>query len=150
MKKIQSPATPIGLGQILIYWIYLLVVWGMFRLLVRLPALHEELVIKPLVWVWPILGWRFGGKIKVKLMAGETLKAIGGGLALGLAFTGIIGLANWIKSGLVLGKPLVLDLSGAEIVTLGLATAIVQEVVFSGVILMELKRLFKNETVAIG
>ena len=40
--------------KVLVYYVYLLMAWGLFRLLVRLPDIIEELWFKPVVWMFPL------------------------------------------------------------------------------------------------
>lgn len=138
--------------KILIYWVYLLLVWGIFRLFFKLDNVVEELVIKPLVWGWPIVGWQLWGnkKDRVKLFSGNMMKAVGGGIGLGLLFFGVMLLANWLKAGILFGQNAFAGLNSSEIVTLGLATAIVEESVMAGFVLQNLKSVFKNEGLAVS
>ncbi len=132
--------------KIIVYWIYLLIVWGVFRLTIRLSLLEEEMIIKPLVWGWPIVGWHMLGREKMKLFGGSIFKAMMEGLVLGGMFVGVIVSANLVKvGGVIAGTRLMTGLSAMEIVTMGLATAIVEEVVFAGFILGKLGKLMKND-----
>lgn len=131
--------------KIFLYWVYLLVVWGLFRLTIRLPSLLEEMVIKPIVWGWPILGWQLVGKNKVKVFSGNMLMAVIKGAGLGLAFVGVMIVAKWIKAEYQFGGRFpYLNLDASEVVTIGLATAIVEEMVFAGFILGRLKQVIKD------
>lgn len=131
----------VGLGRILLYGVYLLVTWGLFRLTIRgIPPLLEEMIIKPIVWGWPILGWRVLGKEKINLFSGVMFRAVLEGVGLGAGFVLVIVAANLVKSGAIVGQPILTGLSAQEIVTAGLATAIIEELVFAGFILMKLSK----------
>ena len=130
---------------------YLLVVWGFYRLLFKLPEEIEELVTKPIIWLIPVI--YFVRKEKDTLQSiGITLKklfpSIYLSLGLGLLFLGESLLVNYLKYknfsfGAFIGdKPLLLSFG------LSFATAISEEVTFRGFIFTRFWRGLKNEWLA--
>jgi len=129
------PKKEVALKNATLLAAYLLLVWGFYRMLFRLPVEIEELFIKPIVWLVPV--FYFIRKEKVGLSSlGITLKnlfpAIYISLALGLLFALEGFLINFVKHEGVdfsanLGEnPFMLALG------FSLATAISEEVAFRG------------------
>jgi len=48
------PKKEVAIKHITILATYLLIVWGFYRFLFKLPEEIEELIIKPLVWLLPV------------------------------------------------------------------------------------------------
>lgn len=133
---------------------FLLVVWGFYRLVFRLPEEIEELILKPLVWLgsvawmlkrekqtWSSAGWRMDGIFKSLYL----------GLGLGMVFAveGVV--VNIVKYG---GLKLVgLELGSTQFLialVVSVATAISEETVFRGYILSRLSEASKNKWFAVG
>lgn len=114
---------------------YLLVVWGFYRFLFKLPEEVEELVIKPILWLLPVA--YFVSKEKAGLGSlGITFKnlfpAIYLSLGLGILFVAEALLINWVKyqslsfAANIGSEPFLTSLG------LSFATAISEEIAFRG------------------
>lgn len=126
---------------------YLLVVWGFFRLLIRFPEAIEELWFKPLIWLVPVVGIWLSQKKRVKIFEGNFKRAILYGLGLGVIWL-VVGIATSLgRFGAIsfLNREMnYLDILGAAV-----ATAAVEELVFSGFIFQTILKEVKNEFSAI-
>lgn len=130
---------------------YLLVVWGFYRFLFKLPEEIEELLIKPLVWLIPVyyfvktegLGLKSLGITTHRLFASIYLS-----LALGLLFA-VEGLVvNMVKYG---GFDFSANIGQHNLwVALGIsfATAFSEEIAFRGYIFNRLWSVIKKEWLA--
>lgn len=114
-----------NLKRLGMYYVYLLLVWGSFRYWVRLPEVIEELWFKPVIWLLPLFWWRMSFKKDVKFSSDRWLLSGGLGLLVGLFYFGLIRVFN-IGGGVDWS----LDLFGVL-----LATSIVEELTFSGLVL---------------
>lgn len=145
------------LHDVLAVYTLILVVWGFYRLLFRLPVWLEELVLKPIVFGLPVVyrlaqeegkswwaRWESVGLVKKNLGLGVVL-----GLALGVFYLlmGRLGvmlregsMGNWDE---VSGGPMMA-------VVLAVATAMSEQLVFMGYILPRLKQVWRNEWLAVG
>lgn len=128
--------------------VYLLIVWGFYRFLFKLPEEIEEIIIKPILWLLPVFYLLKKEKSKISTV-GITTKnifpAIYFSLGLGVIFAieGIF--ANFIKYkefdfGANLGEKVFL-LS----LVLSFATAISEEIAFRGFIFGRIWHATKNE-----
>lgn len=132
--------------------VYLLLVWGFYRFLFKLPDEVEELVIKPIVWLLPVF-YLVNKEHKKLESIGITLKnlfpAIYYALGLGAFFVIEAVIVNFLKYG---GQ---FDL-GANIGALPLlpalglsfATAISEEITFRGYIYTRVLAYVKSEPIA--
>lgn len=123
--KIMSDTNRKNLVRLGVYYIYLLLVWGSFRYWVRLPEVIEELWFKPIIWLLPMFWWRMSLKGKPELFNNKWLVSGGLGVMVGLGY-------------FVLMR--VLNVSGSvflnwNIFGVLLATAVVEELTFSGLVL---------------
>ena len=110
------------------YVVYLLLVWLGFRYFVRLPEVIEELWFKPVVWLIPWFWWRMGKKGRPALFEGKWGKTILSGIVMG---GGYFWLIRGLRGELILNSgDWTLDILGTS-----LSTAVVEEMVFSGLIL---------------
>ncbi|KKS77061.1 MAG: hypothetical protein UV74_C0001G0011 [Candidatus Woesebacteria bacterium GW2011_GWB1_43_14] len=116
---------------------YLFVVWGFYRLLVQLPETIEELLIKPVVWLIPliyILRKERLGLSSLGVSSDNLFKSVYLALILGSVFAiEAVGI-NFVKYGKLefnanLGENLFL-----VAFILSVATAITEEIVFRGYI----------------
>ena len=127
---------------------YLLIVWGMYRLLFKFPDTVDELFAKPLLWLVPV--YYFVNKEKLDLSSlGFTLKKLFPSIYLaialgaGFAIEGII--VNFIKyqnldfSANIGGNPFFAAIG------ISLITSITEEVTFRGFIFNRYLHVFKNE-----
>ncbi|OGM19882.1 hypothetical protein A2686_01410 [Candidatus Woesebacteria bacterium RIFCSPHIGHO2_01_FULL_38_10] len=142
------PKKEIAIRHTTIFLAYLLVVWGFYRVLFKLPEEVEELVIKPLVWLTPL--YFFLKKERLGLTSlGITFKnlfpAIYLSLILGIIFAieGIM--VNFVRyeeldfSANIGKNPLLIALG------LSLATAISEEISFRGYLFARIWHILKNE-----
>jgi membrane protease YdiL (CAAX protease family) len=149
-KVVPKPAVA-NLRQLFKYYAYLLVIWGFFRFLFKFPDLVEELWFKPLIWLIPILFiWVSEKKRRLNFFKGDLVPALSLGVGLGAAYWIILILTEFLKRGaggviLDFRNPEILDFAG-----ISLATAITEELAFSGYVLSKLSSLTKNTWVAIG
>lgn len=122
----------------------ILVVWGFYRLLFRLPVWIEELVIKPMVFVAPVIYRLYQEKSQSWserwASLGVTRVNLGMGLGLGLA----LGAFYLLVGGAGASKEMQLGSVGLTMV-LAVATAISEQLVFMGYILLRLARVWRQE-----
>jgi len=128
-----------NLKRLLFYFVYILLVWGSFRFFARLPEVVDELWFKPVIWLTPLIWWRFSFPKKLDFFDGGLLPAILWGLAGGLVYFVI--LRSFTGAGFVFS----INTTGVA-----LATAVVEELVFSGFILGLLVAETKKENVSLG
>lgn len=130
---------------------YILVVWGFYRFLFKLPDEIEEVVIKPLVWLIPLyflLGRERLGISSLGINLQNLFRSLYLSLGLGMAFAIEGLLVNMVKySGLDFSANI-----GTQNIWLALgvslATAISEELVFRGYIFNRLWVALKKEWVA--
>jgi len=137
-----------SLKNLTIYLSYLVIFWGFYRLLIKLPDQVEELVIKPIFWLLPLIHLLKIEKEKVSSL-GISFKnlfpAIYLSLGLGSLFVFEGLLANYFKYGELnfvanLGDKFIFSAVGLSIVT-----AIVEEITFRGYIFNRLWKIFGKE-----
>ena len=133
-------------------YVIIFVLWGIYRLIFRLPETVEEIFLKPLVFVGGVMlverpkSWqKFFGEIWGK---GDPVRAAFWGLSLGLGYITFNAIA-----GLLSGNALALtENPGGEqwglFWGLGLATAIWEEWTFSGYILGGLSKITTSKWTA--
>jgi len=142
------------LHDVVSVYMVILLVWGFYRLLFRLPEWVEELFLKPVVWLLPVarrVVKEEHESIKARLASvGVTTKNLGAAVALGLAlgvfylFVGRIGMMA--RSGQVSAPNLGgMANSPILIIVLALATAIAEQLVFMGYILPRLVEVWQHE-----
>lgn len=145
------PKKEIAIKRSVIFASYLLVVWGFYRFLFKLPEEVEELIIKPLLWLIPVIYLLKKEKLGLTSLgiSGKNLfPAIYFALALGVVFT-IEGVyINFVKYGEFnfsanIGQRAVLVSLG-----LSLATAISEEVTFRGYLFNRLWQTIRKEWMA--
>ncbi len=129
-------------------YVFLLLVWGFYRLLFQLPAALEEFIIKPLVWLGPmfyLLRKEQAPLSTIGVTQNNLFPTLYLAIILGAVFSmeGVI--VNYLKYGAVefyanLGEsPFLLLLAITAL------TAIVEELVFRGFIFSRLWGVVKNE-----
>jgi len=130
---------------------FLLVVWGFYRLIFKLPDEVEELIIKPIIWLGPVVYFlkkEKAGLSSVGFTRKNLFPAVYLSLGLGLFFTVEAFFINYLKYGSFnfaanLGeKPFWISLG------LSFATAFSEEVTFRGFLFSRVSRFLKNEVVA--
>ena len=137
-------------------YVYVVIFWGFYRVLFRLPVEIEELILKPLVFVVPVLmrirtdGQHWGERLA---SVGITWKNLFAGLAFGLSL-GVFYLFVGRLGQLFRFGPAAAGAYGADIanpvsvIILAVATAIAEELLFVGYLLPRLMKLWQNEWVA--
>jgi membrane protease YdiL (CAAX protease family) len=133
--------------HVTIYSCYLILVWAFYRFLFRFPDEVEELVIKPVLWIAPVL--YFVGKEKLKLSSlGITLKnlfpAIYLSLGLGSVFVIEGLLTNFLKYGSFNFGANIGSIPLLPSLGLSFATAFSEETAFRGYIFSRLSFITNN------
>jgi len=132
------------------YWSFLLVFWGFYRFLFRFPEEIEEGVIKPLVWLGPVVA------IIVLKEKGKILSSLGWrkknifaslrfGLWVGIFLAGEALLVNYFKNRhhlLFIGSPYETPALFWSAFALSAVTAFSEETAFRGFILKRALSLF--------
>lgn len=137
--------------HITIYAAYLLVVWGFYRVLFTLPEQVEEVVVKPIVWLVPLI--YFLGQEKLGLSSlGVTFKNLFSSvyLSLGLGSIFVIEaiISNYLKYGGFNFGANIGDKTILYALGISLATAISEEIAFRGYLFNRLWFVIKGEWVA--
>lgn len=122
-----------NLRRLVIYYLYLIFAWGVFRYFVRLPEVITELWFKPVIWLVPLYWWHLSLRGEPKLFVGKTFPALGWGVLGGIFYFAALRLltnAGWFF----------------DVNRIGIAgvTAVVEELTFSGVVLSILIRETKK------
>ncbi len=132
--------------------VYLLIVWGFYRFLFKLPDEIEELVIKPIFWLLPVFYLIRNEKNSLESI-GITIKnlfpAIYYALGLGAFFVIEALIVNYLKYGgqFNLGANIG-ELPLLPALGLSFATAVSEEITFRGYIFTRVWSFVKNEAVA--
>lgn len=132
-----------------IYCAYLLVIWGFYRFLFELPSEVEELFIKPVVWLLPVLYFVYN-KEKLNIASlGFTLKnlfpSVYMAIGLGAVFVMEGVLTNFLKYG---GLHFGANIGNLPLMTslgLSFATAFTEETAFRGYVFTRIWSATKNE-----
>jgi len=119
------------------YLLYLLIAWGSIRYFIALPEVVEELWFKPLVWLTPLVIWNVNQQKPIFLFGGSWWRSVLLGVLVGIFY--FVLLSGW-KSVALLN----MDLMGVM-----LATAIVEETVFSGFLTKYLSKYLSLQWVLI-
>lgn len=114
-----------------IYFIYLIIVWGSIRYFFRFSEVIEELWFKPVFWLIPLFWWNLSEKKPVRFFGGEVGKSLGIGLLVGVFYF------------LITRHGVFADFRslGWDVVGVAIATAIVEELTFSGYLLGYLEKI---------
>lgn len=128
------------------YYIYLFTTWGVFRYTIKMDDYVEEMIVKPFVWLFPVLLIFLSNKGRLRLFDGKPGNALLWGFG-----TGVIYFFANIVASIGLGKfhGFVLPLGIVDFVGISFVTSIVEEVVFSGFILASIFAWTKNEYLSI-
>jgi len=151
MAKKSSSSSLESLKNASLLAAFLLVVWGFYRLIFRLPEEVEELFIKPVVWLLPVFYFlRKEGKGISSL--GFTLKnlfpAVYFSLGLGFIFIFESLLINYLKYGSFNFAANIGDKPFFTALFLSFATAFSEEVTFRGYLFNRVWLALKNEALA--
>lgn len=148
----KEPANRIKIFKnAVIYSVYLLIVWGFYRNLFKLPDEIEEYLVKPIIWLVPLVYFvrqEKGSLSSLGITFKNLFPAIYFSLGLGLLFLGEAVLVNYAKykgfnfSANIGSSPLIPSL------ILSLATAISEEVAFRGYIFSRVWKVLKSEYAA--
>ena len=137
--------------RVSIYASYLLLVWGFYRLLFKLPNEIEEIVVKPVTWLLPLCYLLKVEKQKLSSI-GLTFKnifpAIYYSMTLGVVFVLVAMISNFIKYG---GFEFTANIGQGMLISslaLSFVTAISEEISFRGYIFNRLWQVVGNEWVA--
>jgi len=145
------PKREIAIKHTTILSAYILIVWGFYRGLFRLPEEVEEIVIKPLIWLTPVfyfLRKERAGLSSIGLTFKNLIPSVYFSIALGIIFAIEGFLVNIIKykgidfSANIGSTPLFLALF------ISLATAISEELTFRGYIFGRIWHASGNELVS--
>lgn len=130
------------------YYAFLLVVWGCYRLLFQLPEPIESFILKPLVWLLPLL-WllkKEGRSLKSLGINSERIfPTIYLSLILGAIFSFEGLFVNYLKYGSLEFRAFVGESNFFVLIFSTLATAISEELAFRGYIFNRLLEFSKNE-----
>jgi len=144
LKKIET------LRLVFSYFSFLLLGWGLYRLLFRLPESIEETILKPIFWLGSLF-WVIKYRDKKPFSSlGISTKGLFRSLYLGLglgflfAFEGVA--VNWVKYGGLSFSPLDYSLKNLlGLFLISVITAISEELVFRGFIFNRLLEVWKKE-----
>lgn len=150
-NKSNNASTIAILKNVTVYAAYLLVFWAFYRFLFKLPENIEELIIKPVTWLLPLL-YILNKEKKGLASIGITLKnlfpSVYLSIGLGALFVAEALLTNYLKYG---GFNFAANIGTLPLLpSLGLsfATAFSEETAFRGYIFGRLAGVMKNEMVA--
>lgn len=132
-----------------IYFVYLLIIWGFYRFLFRLPEEIEELVVKPVIWLIPVFYMVFrkerGGLSSLGITFKNLFSAIYFSIGLGSIFVVVGLLANLLKHGSINFEANIGDIAFLPGLGLTFATALSEEITFRGYLFTRLWKVFKSE-----
>lgn len=147
----MDPLRKLGLERTFTIWGLVLIVWALYRVYVRQPEWVDELVVKPLVFLGPVL---FYVLIKEKrtlssigLAGGRFFRDVYLGIGFGMLFAieGVV--ANAVKYGKFSFAPII-TVTGTSLllyVVLSVATAFSEEVFARGYLYTRLKEGYGSE-----
>jgi len=116
------------------YYLYLVIAWTLFRMLYSLPEWADEIVIKPIVWLGPIV------LLKNLKLATQKSTNIGKDFILGISFSLLI-LGEYVLTNRLRHTPLTFNLETLRWplflspLVISTATGLTEEVVFRGYIM---------------
>lgn len=148
MKK-SVPSSPASLKHLLGVYLFILVAWGFYRLLFRLPPDIEEILLKPLIWLSPLIYVLYKENASLATLGWNTKNLFHSlYLALGLgiifALEGLV--INYLKYGSFdFASIWSVPQSFYHAILLSLISAISEETVFRGYLFNRLWHLSRNE-----
>lgn len=138
-----------SLSKVFYYFLYLLLIWTGYRYFFKLPSPVEEFLIKPVVWLLPILLFLIKDKKKKAESLGITSKNLFSGIYLVLALGAVFAIEaifiNLIKYD---GFKFSSDIKGVAFFAsffVSLATAFTEEISFRGFVFTRVWDGLKNE-----
>lgn len=133
------------------YYAYLLVVWGFYRLLFQAPAPLEELLVKPIIWLIPLVFLIKREKLSLSsigIVFNNFFKVVYFVLTLGFVFSLFAILVNYLKYGGPNFGANIGEVTFVGAMLLSFITAVVEEVTFRGYLLTRLMSAVKGEWIA--
>jgi hypothetical protein len=115
------------------YYLYLILVWGSFRYFIRLPEVIEELWFKPALWLIPLFWWNMALREKIVMFGKKWGESLICGLVVGVVYFLILKFGN-------MGSFQV----DINVVGVALATAVTEELTFSGFVAGYLEKIRKG------
>jgi membrane protease YdiL (CAAX protease family) len=146
-------SSKIELKRVTLLYTFILLVWGFYRYLFRLPEEIEELVLKPIIWLAPVifLLWREKkGLDSVGWSVKNLFKSLYLGVGLGMLFALEGLLTHWLKYQSFSFVNLQYQSFSLLLMAMGLslATAISEETAFRGYLFNRLWQILKSEWAA--
>jgi hypothetical protein len=111
----------------------LFIVWASFRYFIHLPSVIEELWFKPIIWLTPLFWWNLSLKKRMVVFNNNWLETITWGVGIAMFY--------WI---LITKMNFNIPIIGWDVMGVAMATAITEELVFSGFIMGYLERYAKG------
>ena len=135
------------------FYILLLIIWGFYRTLFRFPDWIEELILKPLIFVVPVIvkikaeGKNWKERLEgVGITWKNLFAALAFGLSLGVFYLFVGRMGEFFRFGGTVGNPYGSPLGNPLlIIVLAFATAFSEELVFMGYLLPRLQKEWKDE-----
>jgi len=118
-------------SRLWIYFIYLFLSWGSFRYFVKLPEVVEELWFKPMIWLIPIFWWNLALKKKVVMFENSWVETSSLGLGVSLFYWFVFSQFR-------------IPIIGWGMVGVAVATAVVEELTFTGFVSGYLERFARG------
>ncbi len=137
-------------------WGWVLIFWSLYRYFFRLPEAIDELVVKPLVFLGPVVWFVLRVEKRSLLTLGFTLANFFRNLYMGLGFGFLFALeglaVNWLKYGQLQINPIAAFEQYGILVLLGLslATAVVEETLARGFLFTRLWERRKSLVYAVA
>lgn len=145
------PKKELIIKRVTIFASYLLIVWGLYRLFIKLPDEVEELVIKPILWLGPlafILQKERQGLASVGIGLKNLFPSLYFVLGLGAIFVIEAVIINFVKHGGVSFGANIGNQAFLAAIGLSFATAVSEEISFRGYIFNRLWAVTRNEWLA--
>lgn len=133
------------------FFVYLLVVWGFWRLLFQAPDPWEELLVKPLVWLLPlayVLKREKQGLASIGVTTKGLFPTLYFTLMLGAVFLMIGFLTNYLKYSSFSFNAMIASTDFTTALILSFFTAVTEELVFRGYFFTRLETLVQSEWTA--
>jgi membrane protease YdiL (CAAX protease family) len=151
MSKKKTSLSISVFKDVVVYATYLLLIWGFYRLIFKLPDQIEETVVKPIIWLVPLFFLLKKEKSSVSSL-GITFKnifpAIYMAVGLGLIFLLEAVAANYFKYKGLNFAANTGDLTLFPSLGISFATAVTEEIAFRGYIFARTWKVLNNEYLA--
>lgn len=146
MSRVGNKRVNHDLRWLVGYFFYLLVVWTLVRYSVKFSDIIEELWLKPVLWLFPLFWLRIRGRITVNMFAGNRTNALVVGVLMAVAYI-VMNASVFIARGGNIFDVFRIDMLNN--IGIGFATAVTEEIVFSGIIFASLYGKFKKPILAL-